>query len=203
MLLAFKGKLSSDKFWKMTKKTPIEDILFKHSLMRKQALTVCRDYGIKTAEELSTYYMSAFRIGGNSRDPRSNKYPGKLVLNYLERCLKKVGLSFSPEHPQFQAGHGTPHIIYGRKNIKDDLLDAMKELRRDATRGGIARHAKKALISQLLPYEKYKGKRLLNAYTFAHSVFDTRTIKPFFEEFIEEGKAEKIETEKGVFYRAK
>jgi len=185
------------------KQTPIEDILTGSHALKSDARDLFRMHGIKTAEQLATYYPSAFKIGGNSRNPELKEYPGKTVLNYLEKCLKKVGMSFSPEHPQFRAWGGSPHKIYGRENIKDDLLNAMKDLRKDGTVGGITRHAKKALMRQLEPYEIYKGKKLLNAYTFTHSVFSTRTIKPFFEELIDEGKIEKIETTKGTFYRVK
>lgn len=188
---------------KMQVKMPIESIFFEHPSIKKEAIMACSNYEIHTAQELATYYRSAFKIGGNLRIQGFKEYPGKRVLDYLEECLRKKGMSFSPEHPQFRAWGGSPHMIYGEKNIKNDLLRAMKILKKDAKAGGIARHAKRALISQLLPYENYAQSKLVNAYTFASSVFNSGKLRPIFSQLVNEGKAEKIKTEKGVFYRLK
>jgi len=193
--------------WNQKKPTPIEDILFGNFYLGLRAIKLCQKHDIRTAEQLATYNRFAFKIGGNFRDNQATyKYEPRTVahtVNYLEKCLKRAGMSFSPEHPQAKPRKGSPHEIYGRENIKNDILNAMKELREYVSGAGIARHAKRALISQLSPYEEYNWQELFDACTFASSVFGSRTIKPYFDELIKEEKAEKIETEKGVLYRIK
>jgi len=192
----------------VNKQTPIENILFSSPFL-DFAIAFCEKYGIRTAEQLATYNRFAFKIGGNFRDhPKAYKYePRKIThtISYLEKCLKRTGMEFSPEHPQSEPRKGSPHEIYGKENIKTDLLNAMRETREyvSMTKTGIARQAKRALIFQLLPYERYKGKELFDARAFASSVFELRTTNSYFDELVDEGKAEKVETEKGVFYRTK
>ena len=191
------------------KQTPIENILFDFPFLKDFAIALCEKHGIRTAEQLATYNRFAFKIGGNFRNhPKAYKYePRKIThtISYLKKCLKRIGMEFSPEHPQAESRKGSPHEIYGKENIKTDILNAMRETREyvSMTKTGIARQAKRALIFQLLPYEIYKGRELFDARTFASSVFELRTINPYFDELVEEGKAERFETKKGIFYRTK
>lgn len=185
----------------MAKQTPVENILYDCSGLKSRGAKLCHHNRIETAEQLSTYSRFAFRVGGNSRFRHMKKENTK-TLDYLEECLKRVNLSFSPESPQAE-GRWPGYRIYGRENAKKDLLTTMEKIGKNCSISQIAHYASKMLRDQLEPYEYYNNKPLLDPEKFAHSVFSLKIIEPYFSELVNEGKAEKIETTEKTFYKAK
>jgi hypothetical protein len=183
-------------------RTPIEKILIERGRAKVRAVRLLRIHGIKTAEYLTTYSRFAFRIGGNFRtDPFRKKYM-ESTLDYLEECLDQAGLSFSPES-SYASGRHSQADIYNKENAKNDILKTMNKIGRYATLHKISCEARKALVQQLERWEMYGGEKILDAQSFAASVFASKEIKPLIKELIGSGKVENLGEGNGALYRSK
>ena len=182
------------------KETPIEEILFDVDILPKNARHLCRECGIRTAQQLATYNRFAFKIEGQRRGFHTG-HTGR-TIDYLEECLKRIGMSFAPEPPQAK-GHWAPYRVYGAENAKEDILRAMRVIKHPEFPINIAAKAASALREKLEPYEYesappfFQGKKWFSAKKYADSVFETRRVSACLKELVKEGKVAQWEVTKG------
>lgn len=181
-----------------TAKTPIKDILnpqlFPHNVrVIGHILPILESYKIETAEQLSTYNKFALKVGGNTskRGLTNNSPLTNTQYEFLRKCLKSKGMDFAQE---ISLKKTTPYQIVGESNVKDYLLQTLKNQTQPnqyLSSGIIAERA----------IDRLEG--LTGEWRFFDLVFHNHHVISLLEKLTKEGKVEKVLGNTTAFYRAK
>jgi hypothetical protein len=196
---------------RIRKETPIDEILIPFSrpgFSIEKVRKGLQYYGIKTAEQLTTYNQFAFRWGGNTEQRGSDHGPygefSKAGYDYLERCLRAADLSFANQ----PSGNPTPFQVIGRKNMKEYLLLALPPLKTRQNSQeryhGIKPTGERFYGAEEISREA-RNSTILGNYNTEEiwKVFRVGNTKPLLEELAQEGKINRVETNSGICYKVK